>query len=87
LSFRPAQLYTSAIGYKCKVSGYPDVTQHFAVLKVLAGLTRLKSKADTRLPITTFILNKLVSVLPGIFYDKYEDKCLKLHLPFLFGGC
>ena len=58
LSFRTAQLYTSAIGYKCKVSGYPDVTQQFVVRKVLEWLTRLKSKADTRLPITTFILNK-----------------------------
>jgi hypothetical protein len=47
------------------------------VCKVLEGLTRLKSKADTRLPITTFILNKLVSVLPGICYNKYEDKMFK----------
>jgi hypothetical protein len=40
-------------------------------------LTRLKIKADTRLPITTFILNKLVSVLPDICYNKYEDKTFK----------
>ena len=86
LSFRTAQLYTSAIGYKCKVSGYPDVTQHFVVRKVLEGLTRLKSKADTRLPITTFILNKLVSVLPGICYNKYEDKMFKAAFTLSFWG-
>ena len=77
LSFRTAQLYTTVIGYKCKVSGYPAVTQHFVVRKVLEGLTRLKSEADTRLPITTFVLNKLVSALPCICYDKYEDKIFK----------
>ena len=37
LSFRTAQLYASAIGYKCKVSGYPNVTQHFVVRKVWKG--------------------------------------------------
>ena len=86
LSFRTAPLYTSAIGYKCKVSGYPDVTQHIVVRKVLEGLTRLKSKADTRLPITTFIFNKLVSVLPGICYNKYEDKMFKAAFTLSFWG-
>jgi hypothetical protein len=86
LSFRTAQLYTSAIGYKCKVSGYPDVTQHFVVRKVLKGLTRLKIKADIRLPITTVILNKLVSVLPGICYNKYEDKMFKAAFTLSFWG-
>lgn len=76
LSFRTAQLYTAAIGYKYNVSGHPDGTQYFVVRKGLVGLTRLKSKVhvDTCLPFTTFILNKLVSVLPGICCNKYEDK-------------
>ena len=65
---------------------FKDVTQHFVVRKVLEGLTRLKSKADTRLPITTFILNKLVSVLPGICYNKYEDKMFKAAFTLSFWG-
>ena len=38
------------------------------------------------MPITTFILNKLVSVLPGICYNKYEDKMFKATFTLSFWG-
>jgi hypothetical protein len=34
----------------------------------------------------TFILNKLVSVLPGICYNKYEDKMFKAAFTLSFWG-
>jgi hypothetical protein len=37
------------------------------------------------LPITTLILNKLVSVLPGICYNKYEDKMFKAAFTLSWG--
>jgi hypothetical protein len=41
LSFRTAQLYNSAIGYKCKVSGYPDVTQQSHYCREIASAISL----------------------------------------------
>jgi hypothetical protein len=48
------------------------------VLPVIFGMS-----IDT---ITTFILNKLVSVSPGICYNKYEDKMFKATFTLSFWG-
>lgn len=63
-----------------------DVTQNFVVRKVLEGLKRLKSRADTRLPITPRILNKIVTVLPGICFNRYEEIMFKAAFTLAFWG-
>lgn len=66
LAANTAQCYVSAIAYKCKILGCTDVTNNFIISKVIEGMKRTNRKSDTRLPITPYILNKIVSTLPAI---------------------
>lgn len=86
LSANTARSYISAISYKCKVSGFPDFAQNFLIQKMLEGMKRLKTRADTRLPITPTLLEKIVSVLPGICFNIYEQKLFKAAFTLAFWG-
>ena len=86
LSANTAKSYISAVGFKCKISGCSDVTQNFIVHKVLEGMKRLKNRADTRLPITPAILQRIVSILPGICFNMYENKLFKAAFTLAYWG-
>lgn len=86
LSANTARSYISAISYKCKVSGFPDIAQNFIIQKMLEGMKRLKTRSDTRLPITPAILENIVSVLPGICANIYEQKLFKAAFTLAFAG-
>ena len=75
LSPNTAKSYISAVGYKCKISGFPDVTQNFIVHKLLEGMKMVKYRADTRLPITPVILQKIISILPEICSTHMKVNC------------
>ena len=68
-----ARSYVSAISFKCKLIANSDPSKHFLVIKVLEGMKRLKNQADTRLPITPFLLSKVVTTLPVICFNMYES--------------
>ena len=86
LSANTAKSYISAVGFKCKISGCSDVTQNFIVHKVLEGMKRLKNRADRRLPITLAMLQRIVSILPGICFNMYEHTFVKAALTLAYWG-
>ena len=53
---------------------------------MLEGMKRLKSRSDTRLPITHALLEKIVSVLPGNCANIYEQKLFKAAFTLAFAG-
>ena len=67
--------YISALSFFHKLHGYPDPTQHFLVIKSLAGLKKISLKIDIRLPITLDILYCLVQNLDKMSLHVY-DKCM-----------
>jgi hypothetical protein len=86
LSANTAKSYISAVGFKCKITGCSDVTQNFIVHKVLEGMKRLKNRADTRLPITPDILQRIVSILPSICFNMHENKLFKVAFTLAYWG-
>lgn len=66
------RLYVAGIGYKCKSLGVHDITQHFLVKKMLLGMDRLYKKADSRLPITPILLEKIFRTLGAVCVSFYE---------------
>lgn len=72
-----ARAYVVAIGYECKIQGLEDSTNRFVIAKVLDGFRRLKSRADTRLPITEKILTNLMGALNTVCSSLYEAKLYK----------
>jgi hypothetical protein len=72
-----ARAYIASIGYECKIQGLDDSTKRFIVTKMLEGFRRLKSKGDTRLPITEKLLSSLIHVLDIVCSSSYEAKLYK----------
>lgn len=66
------KLYLAGIGYSCKLKGFQDTTQSFVVRKMVEGLRRLVRSADTRVPVTSSILQRIISVLPTVCKSSYE---------------
>ncbi|XP_069110074.1 uncharacterized protein [Argopecten irradians] len=69
--------YIAAIGFLNKMSGHSDPTQSFIIKKLLTGVQRVSSRADSRLPITPSILEKLVSSLPHVCQTHYQMSLLR----------
>jgi hypothetical protein len=74
------------VGFKCKITGCSDATSNFIVHKVLEGMQRLKNRADTRLPITPDILQRIVSILPSICFNIHENKLFKVAFTLAYWG-
>lgn len=72
LSSASVRTYLSGISFKCKLQYTRDPTQNFVVKKLLAGMSRLISTTDARLPITPALLEKLINVLPVVCSSLYE---------------
>jgi hypothetical protein len=49
-------------------------------------MKRLKNRADTRLSITPDILQRIVSILPGICFNMYENKLFKAAFTLAYWG-
>ncbi|XP_052102937.1 uncharacterized protein LOC127736433 [Mytilus californianus] len=64
--------YIFGIAIKCKMLNITDNTQNFIIKKMLIGMERLDKRADSRLPITPQILDKLISLLPSVCLSQYE---------------
>lgn len=80
------QCYLSAISYKCKILGFSDVTTGFIVAKVIDGMRRMSGINDTRLPITPYILQRIVLTLPYICLNSFELKLFKTTYTLAFCG-
>ena len=78
--------YISAIGFLHKIFDLPDPTQNFLVQKLLAGINKKFGKQDTRLPITIFILHRLVDSLAKTNNIRYHRSLLKAMYLIAFYG-
>ncbi|XP_041377324.1 LOW QUALITY PROTEIN: uncharacterized protein LOC121389741 [Gigantopelta aegis] len=86
LSDATARAYTEAISFKCKMLGLQDPTKNFIVVKVLEGMKRVKHRPDTRLPITSNLLAQLITALPHICSNSYEEKLFTSAYTLAFFG-
>ena len=78
--------YVSAIGYVHKICNVFDPTTQFVVQKVLGAITKLHSKSDSRLPITQFILHRLVDSVDKVVNDDYQIHLIKVMFLIAFYG-
>ncbi len=64
--------YLSAISFFHKLYGHQDPTATFIIAKMREGCRRDRPRKDTRLPITPFVLTKVMGALPLVTESKYE---------------
>ena len=64
--------------------GPVDNTRSFLVGKLLEGMKRLKHHRDTRLPITSELLSKIIQILPVICTDLSESHLLSAAFSMAF---
>ena len=68
--------YISAISYFCKMLNVHDPTTAFFVKKLLVAIKRTNAKPDSRLPITTIILQRLISTIPLFTLSTFHRELL-----------
>ena len=78
--------YISAIGYVHKVCNVNDPTSQFIVQKVLASINKEYGKSDSRLPITQFILARLLDSVDKVLSSIYHATLLKAMFLIAFYG-
>ena len=78
--------YTSAIGYIHKLLGMPDPTALFMVQKLLAACNKVNTSADTRLPITIVILQRLSRSLDHTVQKPYNRQLFRTMYTVAFFG-
>ena len=67
----------SAISYYHKLNSLPDPLSHFIAQKALAGVRKLASSCDVRLPITLNMLQSLLDSAKWVTRSHYYTKLLK----------
>ena len=72
LAARTISTYVSAISFIHRINQWPDPTNSFLIGKLLQFIHRHKN-VDSRLPITTSILDKLVNALMYTVSSKYDQ--------------
>ena len=78
--------FTSCIGYVHKLAGVENPVSTFLIQKLLSGATKLKPTSDSRLPITTLILNMLVNAIPATISNSYKSILIRAMLTTAFYG-
>jgi site-specific recombinase XerC len=76
----------SGIAFLHKVNGWIDPSDNFLVKKLKEGCKRQKCTGDSRCPITLPILQRLLQVLQGIYYNAYEVAMFKAAFTLAFFG-
>ena len=67
----------SAISYYHKLQSLPDPLSHFIAQKALAGVRKLASSSDTRLPITLSLLQQMLDSARWVTSSHYYTKLFK----------
>lgn len=78
--------YLAGIGTKHKLHGWKDPTDNFLLKKLLQGMTKLDSRQDKRKPVTYQMLKSLISALPSICDNVYEQKLFAAAFTLAFFG-
>ena len=74
---------SSAIAFLHKINNHQDVTQHFLVQKLLAGIKKVRPSADVRQPMSVSILKQCFSLLSQL-RSPYEARLYKCMLSLGF---
>lgn len=61
----------SALNYVNRLQGGPDMSSDFWLQKMSVGITKLSPSQDSRMPITEFILERLLQILPCVASSQY----------------
>ena len=64
--------YISALSYSHKLFRLTDPTKVFFIIQMLKGYSKLDKRVDARLPITTPILHKILSLTSELSLSRYE---------------
>ena len=78
--------YVSAIGYVHKFHSVTDPTASFVVQRCLAAVNKHFGSADARLPITQFLLSRLILATDNIITSSYQATLFKAMLSVAFYG-
>ena len=78
--------YISALGYVHKMYSVMNPTSVFVVQKVLGSISKIHSKSDSRLPITQFLLHRLLDSVDHVVSDNYHAILLKAMFLVAFYG-
>ncbi len=78
--------HVSAIAFAHKANGWRDPSDNFIVKKILEGCRRDNPGVDNRLPITSDILKRLISVLMAICKSQYEYLLFRAAFALAFFG-
>ena len=86
--YAPSTIITniSAISYVHKICDVPDPTQKFFIQKLLCGALKVSPRSDPRLPITDFILDRLMSSLDNTVDNPYLRSLFKAMYTISFFG-
>ena len=68
--------YVTAVGFVNQLSGHPNPVDSFIVKKMLASVKRGTSRDDQRLPVTPFILSKIIHALQHTADSHYQKSML-----------
>jgi len=85
-SYSTVNCYLSGISFFHKLNGWEDYTHCFVIRKMADGAKRSNSKADTRLPITRQLLEKIIRILPSLCNSHYELKLFTAAFSLAFHG-
>ena len=78
--------YISAISFVHKMNSLPDPTNLFVVQKLLAAINKMQGNRDSRLPITQFILNRLLESTEFVVSNQYHKKLIRAMFALAFYG-
>lgn len=73
-AYKTVNCHIAAITYINKLNNFVDNTQCFIVRSLLEGMNKSQCRKDTRLPITSELLNKIVGSLKFVCSSLYESK-------------
>ena len=78
--------YLSGINFRCKATENEDFSKNFIVSKMLEGMRRSYKPKDTRLPITSDLLVKIIKALPQVCFSNYEAALFSSAFSLAFHG-
>ena len=78
--------YVSALGFVHRMNNMADPTNAFVVQKVLSGINKVLGSSDSRLPITQFLLNRLLESTNYVISNRYHRVLIKAMFAVSFYG-
>jgi hypothetical protein len=77
LAVATVRTHIAALGFIFQLGGFTDITQHFVIKKQLQGFAKAKPSHDLRLPITPFILSRILSSTPHVTNSAFLNSLLQ----------